>query len=314
MDPRLHAICLSHGAFLKSEAADLGYSDKAITAAVRAKAWHRIRRGAYTLVPLWVEATPEERHRILCRAVLRSLAPNVVLSHVSALVERQVAVWNVDLSRVHVTRLDGRPGSVEPDVIHHEGVATEQDFETVNGLPVMRTARSLFEASTRCGVEEGLVMADSALHRGLVSAEEFERAFHATKRWPGTRSAQLIARLADGRAASPGESRVRYICWEQGLPQPELQFRVYDAYGGLIGIVDLAWAMHQLLCEFDGLAKYGRLLKPGETAGDVIAAEKVREDRLREATGFGMVRILWRHLDDHAQLAARVRRNLRLPA
>ena len=54
--------------------------------------------------------------------------------------------------------------------------------------------------------------------------------------------------------------------WTQHLPEPQLQFKVYDEVGNLIGITDFAWPEFGLLGEFDGKIKYGRLLKDGETA------------------------------------------------
>ena len=37
--------------------------------------------------------------------------------------------------------------------------------------------------------------------------------------------------------------------------------------------------------EFDGRVKYGRLLKPGQDPGEVVFAEKRREDLIRGVTG-----------------------------
>ncbi|MGH3472279.1 MAG: type IV toxin-antitoxin system AbiEi family antitoxin domain-containing protein [Nocardioidaceae bacterium] len=311
MDERLLSICLSHGVFLRSEAADLGYDDKSVAAAVRSRSWHRVRRGAYVLMPLWAESTLSQRHLIHCKAVLRSLGDNVALSHVSAVVARGIATWGLDLSRVHVTRLDGGSGRAESDVVHHEGVAIDTDTEPHGGLTVMKASRAVIETLTGCDIEQGLVIVDSALHQGILQPEEMLNTFQLMQRWPGIRTVQVVVRLADGHAESPGESRVRYICWARGLPAPHLQFAVRDEYGALIGITDFAWPEQRLLGEFDGRVKYGRLLLPGQAPGDVVFAEKVREDLLRETTGFGVVRLTWSDLDDHAAVARRVARMMR---
>jgi hypothetical protein len=157
-------------------------------------------------------------------------------------------------------------------------------------------------------------MADSALHKSILQPEDLERTRRELERWPGMRSAQLVVRLADGRAESPGESRVRYICWEQGLPRPDLQVKIRDTHGNVVAVSDFGWEKHQLLGEFDGRVKYGRLLKPGEEPGDAVIKEKEREDLVRELTGFGMIRYMWDHLDDHARLAARTLRLFRRAA
>jgi hypothetical protein len=51
--------------------------------------------------------------------------------------------------------------------------------------------------------------------------------------------------------------------------------------------------------------KYGRLVPAGATAADVVFAEKRREDRLREVTGFSMIRLAW---DDYDRPRATQRR------
>lgn len=314
MDPRLQAIIESTGVFLRWEALELGYDDRTLAKLMRHKILHRVRRGAYTYKALWESSSSAERHRIHCRAVMRSMGDNVALSHVSNLVMRGVSVWGVDLSRVHVTRLDGGSGRIEPDVVHHRGQTADSDIELIGGLAVTRVDRALMESLIVTGVETGLIMADSALHLEVVTPDELHAMHQRMERWPGMRSAQLVTRLADGRAESPGETRVRYICWEQGLPKPELQVPVYDSYGACIAVTDFCWEDERLFGEFDGKVKYKQLLRPGQQPSDVVFDEKIREDAIREATGFGLIRYIWQHLADHAGLAARTRRKFRRAA
>jgi hypothetical protein len=53
--------------------------------------------------------------------------------------------------------------------------------------------------------------------------------------------------------------------------------------------------------------KYGRLLRPGETPGDAVFAEKLREDAFRDE-GLRVVRWTWADLDNFAPVAERLRR------
>jgi len=57
--------------------------------------------------------------------------------------------------------------------------------------------------------------------------------------------------------------------------------------------------------EFDGRIKYGRLLRPGQDAGDAVFAEKVREDAIRD-TGLRVVRWVWHELDSLGDVVERV--------
>jgi hypothetical protein len=60
--------------------------------------------------------------------------------------------------------------------------------------------------------------------------------------------------------------------------------------------------------EFDGKIKYGRLLRPGQDAGEVVYAEKLREDALRD-TGLSVVRWTWQDLETFDEVATRLRRH-----
>ena len=313
MEEKLRSIERDHGVFLRSEARDLGHDDKAIANAVRWKLWHRVRHGAYCHSDTWAAADRVERHRILAQAVMRSLTGRVALSHVSALVVHGLPVWGADLTKVHVTRLDGGPGRKERDVVHHEGRVVAEDLTDVGGLLVTNPQRAALESCTIVGTESGIVIMDALQNRDLATREELASAAPQFEQWPGALRLQLVLRLTDGRAASPGESRTRYLFWTQNLPAPELQYYVYDDRGVLVGITDFAWPSLGVLGEFDGKVKYGRLLKSGQEPGEVVFEEKNREDLLRDVTGFTMVRVVWSQLDTPAATAARVVRRFRRP-
>jgi hypothetical protein len=105
---------------------------------------------------------------------------------------------------------------------------------------------------------------------------------------PGSRCAARVLAFADGRS----ESEVRIV-------------RRRD--GGLVGRCDFGWEDHGTVGEFDGRVKYGRLLSPGQSAGDAVYAEKLREDELRDG-GWQVVRWTWQELDRPALIGDRLRR------
>ena len=114
--------------------------------------------------------------------------------------------------------------------------------------------------------------------------------------------------FADGRSESVGESRSRVAITLAGLPAPELQRQM--PYGGVTARTDFAWVRQRTVGEFDGKVKYGRLLKPGQQPGDIVYAEKLREDAIR-AQDWEVVRWTWPDLDDFAPTAARIRQRFR---
>lgn len=302
------------GVVLRREAIEFGLTDRDLRYAVRHHRLVRIRQGAYTLPELWEGAFPEERHLIRCESVRRTLRGEVAFTHASALVIQGVAVWGVDLTKVHVTRLDGAVGRTEHGVVHHVGRFDRSTALQVGAFLTSHPAAAVIETSTLTGVEGGLVAADSALNKGLTTAADLRDCFVERMRWPNSRSTRLVVAMADGRAESPGETRMRVLCWTQHLPAPDLQIEIHDASGKAFARTDFGWERHGVLGEFDGRQKYGRLLKPGQKIEDVIIREKMREDKIREITGSRFIRYIWADLSTPAATAMRTRQLLRIAA
>ncbi|WP_295659726.1 type IV toxin-antitoxin system AbiEi family antitoxin domain-containing protein [uncultured Nocardioides sp.] len=306
------ALGESPGFFTRAQAVDAGYSDQQIAAQVRSSAWIRFRRGYYAPGDMWRRLDEVARHRLRSRAVMHSLGPAVVLSHVSAAVELGLVTWGQRLDRVHVTRLDGGAGRVEGDVVHHEGLCLADDVHLLDGLPVMAPERAALEAGSKVSGDAALSVLDSVLHEGLADHDGLSRRFVQMRHWPHMRHLHVPVRMADAGADGPGESRGRWLFWKQGIPAPITQYAVHDTDGSLLGTCDWGWPQHELLGEFDGRLKYGRLVPEGQTPGDVVFAEKRREDRLRELTGFAMVRLVWSDLDRPRLTGDRIRQAMRV--
>jgi hypothetical protein len=310
----LRVSCETRGFFTRAQARDLGYGDREMARAVRSGVWKRIRRGYYTYGDIWAGLDEVARHRVRAHAVLDSLGPSVALSHVSGAVEHGIATWGVSLSRVHVTRLDGASGRIEGDVVHHTGASLDRDLMELDGARVMVPGRCALETAILGNPESALVTLDSALALRLETPDGLFARFTEMERWPSTRHLHIPVRMADPGAQSPGESRGRWLFRQGGLPAPQTQFEVHDSAGHLLGTTDWGWPDHGLLGEFDGFSKYGRLLLPGQAPGEVVFAEKHREDVLREVSGYGMVRLIWSDYDRPRFTVARIERLLRRTA
>lgn len=311
MDP-LRMITADHGFFTRAEAKGAGYDDRAVTRMVRRRVWVRLRRGAYVFADEWAPLDAVGRHRIRAAAVMRSLGDAVALSHISGTIAHGIDVWNHDLRRVHVTRLDGGAGRIEGDVVHHEGFCVDDEVVEVDGVHALRAQRCVLEAASRGTNEAALCLLDSGLRTGGIDNGALAAAYDVLQQWPFMRHIGRILPLADGRSGSVGESRGRWLFHVGRFPPPILQLPVKRPDGTTAGITDWAWPDRRQLGEFDGKVKYGRLLKPGQTAGDVVFEEKRREDELRELSGSGMFRLIWSDYDVPELTLARVRRALRL--
>lgn len=309
----LHYFIERDGFFTTQMALEVGYAKRDITRMARSGEWHRIRRGAYAPGAMWLELDPVAQHQVRARAVMWSLGDSVALSHASGVVAHGIDVWNPRLDRVHVTRLDGGAGRIEGDVVHHEGFSLGHEVVEADRMKAMLPERCVLEAASRVDRETAWCLLDAGLRSGTFDRDRLEAAYGIMQHWPFMHRVRDLVPFADGRSGSIGESRGKHLFRSFGLPQPELQYEVRRADGSIAGVTDWAWPEYGLLGEFDGRIKYGRLLKPDQDPGDVVFAEKRREDELREITGFSMIRLIWSDFANAAMTAARVRRALSLP-
>ena len=152
-----------------------------------------------------------------------------------------------------------------------------------------------------------MVAGDWMLNQGLTTHEQLWAAKEQMHRWPRTLSLEVVIRLLDGDSQSVGETLSSVTC-SGGCtcPAPSCSSRSTTAAAELIGITDFAWPEHGVYGEFDGRVKYGRLLKPGQDPGDVVFAEKRREDLIRGATGGIMVRHTWADLHPASEPSLRL--------
>ena len=308
----LRLLSATRGYFLRREALALGVDDRDLTRGVRKRSLVRIRQGAYCHRDVWNERSATDQHLARAHAA-QDLTPGpTALSHVSALAEYGAPLWHVPLDLVHLTRLDGGSSRCEAGVVHHRGELTADEVAEHNGRVVTSPTRSTLDALTIITTESGLVAGDWMLAEELTDAGRLWTGKERMNHWPRTLKFEVVLRLLDGDSQSVGESRSRYLFWQMGLPRPELQYPIHDRFGTLLAITDFAWPRHHVFGEFDGRMKYGRrLVKENEEPGDVVFAEKRREDAIRRATGGTVVRFTWADLFAGSEPARQLRASLR---
>ncbi|AFU03538.1 hypothetical protein [Nocardia brasiliensis] len=280
-----------------------GLSDEEIRQRYSGGDWCRLRRGAYVDRATYRELDPVGRHRTLIDAVASVAALGTAISHQSAAVVYGAPLWRVPLDKVHVTRDRRTGGRVKSDVKIH--CVPLDAVAEVDGLLVTTPARTVVDLARTLPFESAVVTGDVLLRDFGLSDDELAVELEQAKSRSGIAAAKRVIAFLDGRTESAGESRSRVLLARSGLPEPTSQGNVFDGDGKFLGRVDFYFEGTGVLCEFDGRVKYGRLLRPGQDAGDVVFAEKVREDAMR-ACGFQLVRWTWSDLDSD-QVAGRVR-------
>lgn len=154
------------------------------------------------------------------------------------------------------------------------------DRVVVGGRPVTSPLRRVLDCPRWLPVQHAVVVGDSALRRGAVTAEHLA---HAVARLPRGRSTSRVRRavdLLDGRSESVLESLARVLLVLAGLPPPAVQMPLYDEEGNGVARVDLAWPEARLVVEPDGFAFHS-------------GRRQVRRDRER---GNGLTLLGWRVL------------------
>ncbi|RZT84003.1 putative AbiEi antitoxin of type IV toxin-antitoxin system [Pseudonocardia sediminis] len=274
----------------------------------------RLRRGVYLPagpdgnVPAVTERAA--RHAVAVRGALCRLEPSVVVSHVSAAVLHGLDPWGIPLRRVHVTRARRTGGRVGADLHLHSAALEPDEIEVLDGVSVTSVPRTVADLARTVPFDRAVAVADAALRLPGVTPEDLCRAVGRGRRRPGNAAAERVIRFADGRSESAGESRSRVTIHRIGLPTPDLQRDVHDADGEWLARVDFWWdGDPPVVGEFDGEVKYGRMLRPGQSPGEVVFEEKRREDALRRE-GLGVARWTWSEIDDFATTAAHLRRLL----
>ena len=303
-------VDLTDVVILRCELLAEGNTDHQIRGLVRDGTLHRVRHGAYVSGALWESLSAVDRHRVQIRAVLRRAHPSTVVTHVSAAVERGAPVWGIALDEVHVTRSDGKPGRREAGVAHHCGELTPDDIEEINGIGISSAARCAVEVASMTTIEPALVTINGMLHARMLDRDTFTDMVSKLKHWPQTLITNVLLKLCDDKMESVAETRWAYLCWEQHLPRPVPQVKVFDEYGRLFARVDFAWPERGVFLEVDGKEKYQRYRRENETLEEFLMREKTREERICLLTGWICIRISWADLENPVRTARRIRRVL----
>jgi hypothetical protein len=284
-----------------------GLTTEELTRLQRSGDLTRIRRGAYSH-DAGEDLGRDDRHRRLVLATAPLLLDGSVVSHGSAAVLHRLPVWGRAIEKVHVTCSRSGQGKRRGLVHVHGAPLSPADVTVVDGVVVTSLARTVLDLGRTRPMEQAVAAGDAALRLGLVPAA-LTLGLVAMERWPGVRAARRMVQFLDKRSESPGESVSRVRMHLDGLPAPELQQEILGPDGRVIARVDFLWRERRLVGEFDGRVKYGRLLRPGQSAEDVLFEEKLREDRIRDED-HGVVRWTWPDLRERYVLRDRIRRAL----
>ena len=282
--------------FTALESFAVGWSVAARKHAVRTGELERLRRDCYAPPPAAGLSDFEVADlRLVREAVAASLcARDVSVSHLAAALLRDLPTWashpracvttyrDVQLRGIHTHRALDRPGHVV----------------YVDDVPTTVLERAIVDIAREFGTEAGLVVADAASRRSLITLGDLDGAIEQAGRHLDVEAARAVLEAIDPAAESPLESRSRWQIACHDLPAPLTQVELYTRSGQFLGRSDFFW-FPGVVGEVDGSAKY-------ETRED-LRREKWRQERIEDVevpvTRWGAA-----HLRDFRPTAARIRR------
>lgn len=297
MNPVLRAAAeRRYGAFTTREALTAGYTQSQIENLTASGRWVRLRRG----VLVTAEDLDRARHegygfRLDCLAVLLGLGrlPTAV-SHTSA-----AQLWGLP----RPTDTDVPIRLSDPDrwrrgkgFVMSRAPLRRGDVGRMGPVRVTSAHRTLVDCAREWPLEDAVVAMDAALLASWTTAADLHTACAAAEGWPGASGAARAAKLADGRAESPLETRGRLRIIGSGFATPELQVEIHTE-GRLVAVVDAWFEEAAVAVEFDGRVKYTTPWRD-RSPDRVLWEEKRREDELR-SLDIAVVRVVNADLGAH---------------
>ena len=257
---------LTHGPFTVVQALAAGLSRRQLQGA----SWKRLSTGHY----IWAQLPDDPRH--LLQVLQSSLPPEAAFSD-------RTAGWllGLDLQPCQpavVTVPDGLGSWSRPGVYVRRSALPRSDVLECQGLPTTSPLRTVFDLARHLPITEAVVAVDMAFHQALVRLQTVRLyvAEHRTSK--GYAQARRVVDLAEPRAESQMETRLRMLLVHAGLPRPEVQVDVSDEQGRFLGRLDLCYPAHRLGIEYDG-----------ETHRESLVEDNRRQNRLL-AAGFRLLR------------------------
>ncbi|MEH3078341.1 MAG: type IV toxin-antitoxin system AbiEi family antitoxin domain-containing protein [Quadrisphaera sp.] len=301
----------------RQQVLDSGVPEQLLRMLVAAGDWKRLQRGTYLV-------EPAREGGDLQRSWGRSgvlLVPGAVVSHHTAAV--LLGVQGVPRTGVvHVTR--AAKAAPRRLLVPHRAVLGPHDVVDLGGLLVTSPCRTLADLVPRLDPMTGLAVLDSALHTELASSSDLDAAHAIAERFAGHPITAGVWAMADGRAASPLESRVRWRCVRCGVVPVELQRVVLGRSGEVVARADFSFDWGQLhealgvplppgplrklplLGEADGRRYHPDL---DDELEDTLVWDRRRQNAVT-ALGFSVVRFTWSDTLSRGAVAAGLRDQL----
>lgn len=259
MDFALYRIIAQQGGVFTTAQALEHCGDTEVRRLVRSGRWRRSRwRGVL------VDAELPDSMPLEIRAAAMSVGPDLVACHSTA-----AQLWGFDVLGAETLHFLGPPQLVNrarPGIQVHPSSLGCDDAVLVDGVWCTPAARTACDVVRLTAPIDGLATLDAALRSAWCTSDELAAAAAAQSGLRQVIRLRSLVPLADRRADSPMESRMRWRFVDGGLPVPDLQVRV--SAEGRLRYLDTGWHEQRVGAEFDGVEAH-------------MTAQQLRDDRTR---------------------------------
>lgn len=290
-----------HGLLTWAQARSCGLPRGDVRRLVRRQEWRRRLPRVYAVRALTDGGDEAERLRQAVMAAQLALGPAAFAgTHTAARLWGLQGLRPWDGQEVHmVVPAPAAQRQITGIRLHTWDTAPEEVARTGSGLRLTTPGRTLRDLLLDVDRATAVCLLDSALHQRLVRAEDLAALEAANRGRRGCRRSRPWWSLADGRAQSPLETRVRLVCVDGGLPPSDLQHPFYDTRGDLLARTDFWWADRRLVGEADGLGPH--------SLPEALARDRVRQNALQaHVPGVRIVRFTWEDLKRPGYILATV--------
>lgn len=139
----------------------------------------------------------------------------------------------------------------------------------------------------------------------LTSVNRLSLAVAQQKGQRGVKNLRIALTLLNDRAESPKESILRVQLILAGLPEPEVNVDVFNAFGQFIARADMLYREYGLILEYEGLQ---HLLDPAQWQHDIERIRKLEDE------GWRVIRVTRADLVDPRALIVRINTHIRTRA
>jgi hypothetical protein len=285
------------GVFSAGRAASVGIDGTTLRRLVGAGKAHPLHRGWYTP---YRPKDARAHFRLRTIALLFEYGEVAVASHGSAVVLLGLPTEAVDFGTAHLMWSHPRHRFESFSRVRiHETLASED-------LPLQVETVHPAVACVQVGLADPralLVAGDAALRAEMITHDQLRSAAKLLRGQRGLTRARAALEWCDARHETPGESVTAWTLRTLGYElDPQFAPGLTGPGGGSLH-TDFRILGTNVVVEFDGKVKYAA--RDAEEAQQILFAEKVREDALREA-GYEVVRLKWSDLDKPELVRAKI--------